>query len=235
MLLTESRISIVAKGLILFVLGSLLFLAMGGRASANDAAGPLASFGDDTAASQLGWGWNSQGQDVKVDVILDSSLAGTVYGIEVFIEPSTGTAPKHTQNMGNYGAFPTGTSFCFVFSTTTQTDKSAPTPVGIHLTNAAGVDIKVSDGTVNMVSFTPAATCLSAIPVAATTPTPTPTPAPTATPTPEPTATPTPAPELPATGDISPGSGLILAMFMAGFLLIAAGGTYWIKTRRAMK
>lgn len=64
---------------------------------------------------------------------------------------------------------------------------------------------------------------------------PTPTPAATATATvsvPTPTVAPEPEPEPPPVGDFAPGSGLLLGLMLAGFLLIAAGGTYMAQHRR---
>ena len=37
---------------------------------------------------------------------------------------------------------------------------------------------------------------------------------------------------LPPTGDVSPGSGLLLGLLLAGFLMIVAGGTYLVQSRR---
>ena len=44
---------------------------------------------------------------------------------------------------------------------------------------------------------------------------------------------PTPTAIAPSTGDWAPGSGLILALVLAGFLLVIAGGTYLTQARRA--
>ncbi|MFC1935272.1 hypothetical protein ACFLX9_00675 [Chloroflexota bacterium] len=218
MFLTKIRAPIVATVFIV-LLGFVLAL---GQASADDAAGsiPSGDFGDNTAANDpIGWEWEGSGNDIRIDIFLDDAWADLVYGIEVFVEPDATAAailqnedkPMHVQRMGNYGPFPTGRSLCFVFSTTRQAEDS----VGIHLTDMDEDDILISDGLQNLVPFTPASTCASAQP------------------TPQAVGTPTPTPEAPPTGDFAPGSGLVLALVIAGFLLIIAGGAYLTQARRA--
>ncbi|MFC1935274.1 hypothetical protein ACFLX9_00685 [Chloroflexota bacterium] len=51
-------------------------------------------------------------------------------------------------------------------------------------------------------------------------------------PPPQAVGTPTPTPEAPPTGDFDPGSGLVLALVIAGFLLTIAGGVYLTQARR---
>ncbi|MBI4310911.1 MAG: hypothetical protein HY681_03925 [Chloroflexi bacterium] len=61
------------------------------------------------------------------------------------------------------------------------------------------------------------------------TPTPTATPVATATPT----RTPAPAPTSPPTGDFAPSSGLVLAVMLAGLLMVLGGATYITQSRRS--
>ena len=50
---------------------------------------------------------------------------------------------------------------------------------------------------------------------------------------PPPQVAPISTPKAPATGDFAPGSGLVLALILAGFLLITAGGAYLTQSRSA--
>ena len=140
MLLTKSRIPIVAAGIILLFSFVLFFVV--DRASADPADGPIPGgfFGNDATAT-TGWDWSGSGQTGKIDIFLGADLAGDVFEIEVFVKPDTGTVavlqhkddPVHVQQMGGFGPFPTDQLLSFGFSSTEPLDKAAPTDVGIHL------------------------------------------------------------------------------------------------------
>ncbi len=205
MLLTKSRISLVSIGLIL-LMGFVTFLFVE-RAAADDWAGTL-------DPGLVVWNWDTAGTTVKVDFNIDASLDGQIVEIEVFVEPTTGTTPIHTQRLGNFGAFPTGQSLSFNFIHGTDLTGST---LGIHLMERVGGTpvLVVASNTVGVVP----------LPIAG------PLTPPTATPSvfvPLPTVTPEPPP----TGDFAPGSGLLLGLMLVGFLLIAAGGTYMAQHRR---
>ena len=140
MLLTKSRIPIVATGIIL-LFGFFAFIITD-RASADPADGPIPGgfFGNDATAT-TGWDWSGSGQTGKIDIFLGAGLAGNVFEIEVFVEPDTSTTaimqdkndPMHVQQMGGFGPFPTEQLLNFGFSTTIELDKAGPTNVGLHL------------------------------------------------------------------------------------------------------
>ena len=215
MLLIKNRIPIVATVLVL-IMGFVLVLA---QASADDATGsiPSGEFGDNTDVNDpIGWEWESSGNQIRIDIFLDDAWAGLVFGIEAFVNPESSAdalrnedEPMYVQRMGSYGSFPTGRSLCFVFSTSRQVVNDA---VGIHLVDRDGDDILISDGLHDNLDLTPASTCTSAQP------------------TPQVVRTPTPG--APPTGDFAPGSGLVLGLIIAGFLLITAGGAYLTQARR---
>ncbi len=211
MLLTKSRISLVSIGLILLI-GFILFLATN-RAGAD--VGDHQHWAGTLDPGLVVWNWDTSGTTVKVDFNIDASLDGQIVEIEIFVEPTTGTSPIHTQRMGNFGAFPTDQSLSFNFIHGTDLTGST---LGIHLLErVGGAPVRVVAS--NLVDVVP-------LPIAAplTPPTPTPT-----TGAPPPTMTPEPPP----TGDFAPGSGLLLGLMLAGFLLIAAGGTYIAQHRRS--
>ena len=213
MLLTKSRISLISIGLIL-LMGLATFLLVE-RASA-----------DDWGASNdenhfVVWNWDTSGTTVQVDFNIDASLDGDIVEIEIFVDAVSDTDPIHTQRMGNFGPFPTGQSLSFNFLHGTDITSST---LGIHLLErVGGASVLVAASSV--VGTVP-------LPIADPLTPPTPTPAPTSTPTPAPTVAPEPEPEPPPTGDFAPGSGLLLGLMLAGFLLIAAGGTYMAQHRR---
>ena len=215
MLLTKSRISLISIGLI-FLMGLATFLLVE-RASADN-------MGASNSENHLVvWNWNTSGTTVQVDFNIAAGLDSDIVEIEIFVDAVSDTDPIHTQRMGNFGPFPTGQSLSFNFLHGTDITSST---LGIHLLErVGGVSVLVAASSV--VGTVP-------LPIADPLTPPTPTPAPTSTPTPAPTSTPTPAPEPepPPTGDFAPGSGLLLGLMLAGFLLIAAGGTYMGQHRR---
>jgi hypothetical protein len=230
MFLTKSHTPMAVATLIL-IMGLLMLFVAGPRANADNADGPIpGSFGN-VSQTHTGWSWSGSGTNGQINVFLGSTLAGNVFEIEVFVEPDTSTAavlqgdhkPAHTQVMGNSGAFPTGELLTFGFTTTKNLNTSS-SKVGIHLmgrdSNGDETRLGTSNAPVNSnLLVAPAAPAsLVYAPALAAEPWPTP------TPTPVPTPTPTPVP--PPTGDWAPGSGLILAMILAGLLLVVAGGVY---------
>ena len=126
MLLTKSRISLVSIGLI-FLIGFILFLATD-RAGAD--VGDHQHWAGILNDTSVVWNWDTSGTTVKVDFNINASLDGEIVEIEIFVEPTTGTSPIHTQRMGNFGAFPTGQSLSFNFIH--GTDLTGKT-LGIHL------------------------------------------------------------------------------------------------------
>ena len=212
MLLTKSRISLISIGLIL-LMGLATFLLVE-RASADN-------MGASNYENHLVvWNWNTSGTTVQVDFNIDASLDGDIVEIEIFVDAVSDTKPIHTQRMGNFGPFPTGQSLSFNFLH--GTDLTGKT-LGIHLMErVSGSAVLVAASSVVGVVPAPIADPL-------TPPTPTPT---ASVSVPTPTVAPEPEPELPPTGDFAPGSGLLLGLMLAGFLLIAAGGTYMAQHRR---
>jgi hypothetical protein len=229
MVLIRTRIPLIATSLILLLAFSLLFVTE--RASADDVTGtPFDSNTGDN--SNVTWNWtNDVGNTVRIDFQIATAQEGNVFEIEVFIDPSTGTpnnltlrnpgAPVHSQKMGNFGSFPTNEGLSFIFSSTVEL--TAASKLGLHLHGKNDATIVSSDtqlkGAVNTSGIEPIASPLTpttpAVAVAI------------ATPTPEPVV------ELPPTGDVSPSSGLLLGLLLAGFLLIVAGGgTYLAQSRR---
>ena len=216
MLLTKSRISLISIGLI-HLMGLATFLLVE-RASADN-------MGASNYENHLVvWNWNTSGTTVQVDFNIDASLDGDIVEIEIFVDAVSDTDPIHTQRLGNFGPFPTGQSLSFNFLHGTDITDST---LGIHLLERVGGAsvLLVASSTVGVVP----------VPIAAPLTPPTPTPAATATATvsvPTPTVAPEPEPEPPPVGDFAPGSGLLLGLMLAGFLLIAAGGTYMAQHRR---
>jgi hypothetical protein len=216
MLLTKSRISLISIGLI-FLMGLATFLLVE-RASADD-------FGASNDENHfVVWNWDTSGTTVQVDFNIDAYLDGDIVEIEIFVDAVSDTDPIHTQRMGNFGPFPTGESLSFNFLHGTDVTSST---LSIHLLERVG-------GTSVMIA---ASSVVGTVPLPIADPLtpPTPTPAATATATvsvPTPTVAPEPEPEPPPVGDFAPGSGLLLGLMLAGFLLIAAGGTYMAQHRR---
>ena len=212
MLLTKSRISLISIGLIL-LMGLATFLLVE-RASADN-------MGASNYENHLVvWNWNTSGTTVQVDFNIDAYLDGDIVEIEIFVDAVSDTKPIHTQRLGNFGPFPTGQSLSFNFLHGTDITSST---LGIHLMKrVSGSAVLVAASSV--VGSVPA-------PIADPLTPPTPTPAASVS-VPTPTVAPEPEPELPPTGDFAPGSGLLLGLMLAGFLLIAAGGTYMAQHRR---
>lgn len=168
MLLTKNRTLIIAIGLVLLIGIVLLFAA--GQATADDADDEIGKGFDDgsTTFTTSGWDWGSSGQNIKVDIFLDNALAGLVFEIEVFVDPSTSTAttlpdpakPAHVQRMSDFGSFPTGRLLSFTFASTKQI--TANTKVGIHLmgrdSNGNPIRVRTSSGPVNTNVLVPAPT-----------------------------------------------------------------------------
>lgn len=217
MLLTKSRFSVATIAIISILLALALF-RVADRASADNAAGVLPGmFGDTTNGTLLlGWDWKAQDSNMALYLFLDPTWPGNpVSSAEVFVTPAAGEAPITTQFLGNFGPFPTARTLCFVFTTT----KPAPpgTLVGIHLRNSTNAVTVISPSPINQGLINYAAPCVEA---ESADPTPTPTKRP---------ATPTAKP--PVSGDFTPGSGMLMALLLAGFVLITAGGTYLLQTR----
>ena len=169
MLLAKSRIPLISIAIILSM--GLAFFLIAEYAAAD---GPTVPFDNNPGDNNLvDWDWEVSGQNIKLDLILDGTLAGDVFEIEFYVQPTTGTAATHTQRMGDFSAFPTEQVLSLNFSTSAQLDGSEP--VGIHLHGSDGSQVLESDA--------PAAL-----------------PAPTATPVPPaaPTATPVTTVEVPA-------------------------------------
>ncbi|MEK7777141.1 MAG: hypothetical protein AAB303_00760 [Chloroflexota bacterium] len=232
MLLTKSRISVAAIAIISLLLAFTLF-QVADRASADNAAGVIpGGFGDTTVGNVVdAWDWKSQGANMFVYLRLDpATWANKVFGMEVFVAPAAGGAPVQTQFTGSFGAFPTGQTICFAFTSSKQ-PSNAPNNVGIHLikNDQAKTSLLISPGPLNTGLLNTNVTCAEA---ESAEPTPTPTKAaPTPTPTPSAAATPTPTTKPPVTGDFTPGSGMLMALLLAGFVLITTGGAYLIHTR----
>ncbi len=181
----------------------------------------VAGFGDTTVGNVVdAWDWNAQGTDMTVNILLNAAWANTVFGMEVFVNPIASEAPVQTQFLGTFGPFPTGQTMCFIFTTSKQAIKSADTPVGIHLLGNDQTVLLVSPAPLNTGLLAAGAQCIEAE-SSDPTPTPTSSSAPGATPTAKP----------PVTGDFTPGSGMLTALLLAGFVLITAGGAYLLQTR----
>ncbi|MDO8749896.1 MAG: hypothetical protein Q7K03_01955 [Dehalococcoidia bacterium] len=224
MLLTKSRISVAAIAIISLLLAFTLF-RVAERASADNALGVIpGGFGDTTVGNVVdAWDWKASGANMFVYLRLDpATWAGKVFGMEVFVAPAVGAAPVQTQYLGSFGAFPTGQTICFAFTASKQ-PSNAPNNVGIHLikNDQAKTSLLVSPGPLNTGLLNMNVTCAEA---ESAEPTPTPT---KAGPAPTPTATVKP----PVTGDFTPGSGMLMALLLAGFVLITTGGTYLLHTR----
>ena len=210
--------------------GYTLTATSAGLAASISSAISVAGFGNTTVGNVIdAWDWNAQGTDMTVNLLLNPAWANTVFGMEVFVAPAAGDAPVQTQFLGNFGPFPTGRTLCFIFTTSKQAIKSVPTSVGIHLIGTAKTDVKLSSpAPLNTGLLTAGAPCIEA---ESADPTPTPTasgPAPTPT---RPPATATPTSRPPGTGDFTPGSGMLMALLLAGFVLMTAGGAYLLQTR----
>ncbi|MEE8442560.1 MAG: hypothetical protein V3S37_02320 [Dehalococcoidia bacterium] len=170
MLLTKSRIPIVATVLIL-LLGFILII---GQASGDDADGPVGSEFD-SDVSEVVWDWSGSGQAGSIEILLGASLDGIVFSIEVFVEPDTSTQailegrdePVHIERMGNSAAFPTERVLSFNFSSPRVQLVGGTTDVGIHLHGTDGTRILADDTVAAIPTPTP-----TAVPPAAPTPTP---------------------------------------------------------------
>jgi len=236
MLLTKSRVSVAVFALFSLFL-AFAVLGVAERASADNAAGSIsgASFGDTTSGNTVdAWDWNAQGTEMTVTLRLSAARANTVFGLEVFVDPAADDVaaspnpgkPVQTQYLGTYGAFVTEQTVCFIFTTSKQAIKGTNN-VGIHLisNDTAKTSLMVSPAPLNTNLLTSGGSCIE---VESADPTPTPAlTSPTATAAP--VATPTAKP--PATGDFTPGSGLLMTVLLAGFILIAAGGAYLLQSR----
>jgi len=171
MLLIKNRIPIVATVLVL-LMGFVIVLA---QASADNADGPI-PWALDTI--DVNWDWSGTGQSGSIEILLDATLEGDVFSIEVFVEPDTSTEavlqnrhkPVHVQKMGDFGPFPTGRVLSFNFPSP-RVQLQAGTEVGIHLHEQDGTRISADN---------------TAYPF----------PDPTATPVPPPRPTPTPVPTI---------------------------------------
>ncbi len=149
MVLTRNRISIIATGLILLLAFSLLFIAE--RARADDVEG--VPFDANVADNdRVTWNWTNVGNAVKIDVFLAdiSTIAGKVFSIEVFIDPSTDTAlggraakADHVERLSNNSAFPVGKNLTFSFQA--QQTISGGTILGLHLHESDGTRILATD------------------------------------------------------------------------------------------
>ncbi len=241
MLLTKSRVSVVAIAIIsLLLVLAFALLRQAAPASASNAGGtiPSVGFGDTTVGNVVdAWDWKANGADMNVYLLLSTATwANKVFGMEVFIDPIATSNPVTTQYTGGFGPFPTGQTICFSFTSSKQ---PVAGKVGIHLikNDQAKTDLLISPAPLNTGLLNKSAPCIQAESDA---PTPTPTAAaPTATPTPKPTATvapsatPTPTTKPPVTGDFTPGSGTLMGLLLAGFVLMTAGSAYLLRTRRA--
>ncbi len=174
MLLTKSRTLIVATGIIALV-SLMLTLLVAGVVSAGNAVGPIpGQFGDNTAgadpSNQMGWDWTSAASNARVSLYLASNpfTSTPIYGIEVFVEPTTSTAPV----LKDLRSTPLPTGQVLYFNFTTSTQLTGGSNVGIHLLNSAGADVVISQAPRNMGLLTPVAT---ATPVPPPPPTPVPT------------------------------------------------------------
>ncbi|MBI4199718.1 MAG: hypothetical protein HY535_04520 [Chloroflexi bacterium] len=166
----QRRLPQVALGIV--ALAGLLFLLWLVPAAADNASGSisLGFFGDNTAVTdptnQVGWDWKAAGGNARVELFLGAAFSGAVYGIEVFVDPDTSTAPTFKDLRPV--ALPTGQVLPFDFREPKPMQKGV-TYVGIHLLNSAGSPILVSAGYRNTGLLVPP-------------PTPTPAPAPAAPP-----------------------------------------------------
>ncbi len=77
MLLTKSRIPIIATVLIL-LLGFILII---GQASGDDADGPIPTEFDSDVSDVI-WDWSGSGQSGSIEIFLDSPLDGIVFSID---------------------------------------------------------------------------------------------------------------------------------------------------------
>ncbi len=238
MLLAKRRIPIIAMGLI--ALFALVLLVTAKQVSAGDARDNLDTnpngFEDGIPITGVvtGWDWVGEGNLIKVAVFLGPTLTN-IAEIEVFVEPTTtDTQSVLSQRPTAGGVFPTGVNIVFtgivsnIRQITGQLDPVVATEilplvygttkVGIHLVDAADTDVRRSAAPVNegLVDLTVATAPVTGDegerPIAA----------PLATATPEPTPTAIPA----ETGDIAPGSGMLIALMVVGLLLIVGGGVY---------
>ena len=245
MLLAKRRIPIAVMGLI--ALFALVLLATVYPVNAEDARDNLdtnpSAFEDGIpiTGAATGWNWLSEGDLIKVGVFLGPALTN-IGEIEVYIEPTTtGTQPVFSQAPTAGGVFATGVNIVFTGivpntrQITGQTDPidasdvlplvQGTTKVAIHLVDTpgtTGTDVRRSSaplntGLVDLTVQTAPITTERSIAEAISTPIPTP------------TATAVPA----ETGDITPGSGMLIAMMLAGLLLIGAGGVYLARPHRA--
>ena len=229
MVLMRNRIPIIATGLILLLAFSLLFFAE--RARADGATFPFDSNSGDNG--NVTWNWTNVGSAVRIDFQIHANKEGQVFEIEVFLDPSTGTPnnatirnrgkPIHSQKMGSFGPFPTARGLSFIFSSTPTLVSGSLLGLHLHGPNDAIILTSATqlNDAVDTSGIEPFASPLTPPPPAKATATPTPTP------------TPTPVVVvLPPTGDVSPSSGLLMGLLLAGFLLILAGGTYLAQSRR---
>ncbi|GEM_PF-1720435 len=151
MLLTKSRIP-VALGALMLLMGLLIAIA---TVSADNS--DTSPFGDVPATStDFAWGYTVSGSQVQVKLYLYPALAGSVYGLEVFLNPTVvGTAPAFTQKTGS--PLPTGQILTFgPFDLNTDASAEAKatatsplTVVGIHLINASSVYLRKSSAATN--------------------------------------------------------------------------------------
>jgi hypothetical protein len=165
----------------------------------------------------LGWNWTGQGNQLKVVVDIDATMA-PVTKIDVFV--NNAATPSFSQSPTAGGAFPAGVDIGFIGTVAGLATPLTPgvTPVKIHLVGANGLDIVRSAnpaniGLVDMTTPAAAPPAADEDKVFA-----------------EPLPQPTPMP--PPTGDLTPGPGLVLPILLVGFLLILAGGVYLARDRR---
>lgn len=246
MLLTRSRIPILALGLIALFAFVLLFT--GKQVDAGDSVGDVTvvagfegvlGIGAVPAAAGTEWVWTGQGDQLKMVVFLGAGLTN-IAEIEVFVQPTIlNTQPVFSQRPTAGGVFPTGTNIAFIGTvpTTRQIGAGDPFVVGGVLplvpgTTIVGIHLVDVDDNDIVQSATP-----TAVPVSADITSPASAPPSEdgggpviAQPLPTAEAQPTPTP--PTTGDLAPGSGLLLPILLVGFLMILAGGVYLARDRR---
>ncbi len=246
MLLAKRRIPIAVMGLI--ALFALVLLATVYPVNAEDARDNLATSpsafedGIPITGAATGWNWLGEGNLMKVGVFLGPALTN-IAEIEVYVEPTTtGTQPVFSQAPTAGGFFPTGVNIVFtgivpnIRQITGQVDPidatavlplvQGTTKVAIHLVDTPG-----TGGTDVRRSAAPINTGLVDLTVQTAPITTGPTERPIAEPVGTPIATPTTVP--PDPGDITPGSGMLIAIMLAGLLLIVAGGVYLTRPHKA--
>jgi hypothetical protein len=168
---------------------------------------------EDLVPSTLGWKYQARGNQALVEVKLpDSGLSAPVVAIEVYPVYSPRQRGDHQPALNlklpTQASLPTDR----VLSLTVSNLRAEPTGFRLLFFDVNGNLLTLHEGT----SINEAVVVGPSYPW----------------PPPERTPRPTPTPVPPPAGDYSPASGALIAMMLAGLLLVVAGGAYVLQTRR---